>query len=85
MRTKKFTKPSIFTKKKKANPKMNLYISKNISEPIDTIIVNKIRTDDYMSNKEGHWFGNKDYIKTIHKNTDCVYLDNNNLNTTQAR
>ena len=53
-----------------------LYISKNLSELIDTIIVEKIHTDDYMANKEGHWFGNKDYIKTITKNTDCVYLDN---------
>ena len=79
MKTKRFfkpsLKPSLLTKKKKTKPKLNLYISKNISEPIDTIIVDKIRTDEYMSNKEGHWFGNNDYLKTVHKNTDCVYLD----------
>ena len=90
MRTKKIYKPSLLTKKinkppvltkinktkkNKTKPKVKLYISKNISEPIDTIIVEKIQTNDYMSNKEGHWFGNKDYLKTIHKNTDCVYLE----------
>lgn len=88
MRTKKCNKSLLFINKgknrlfskKKINntTKPNLYISKNINEPIDTIIIEKIQDDSYMANREGHWFGNKDYIKTINKNTDCVYLDDEN-------
>lgn len=73
LKKQKIKKPRLLTKKSKfSSIKSNLYIS----EPIDTIIVRKIQTDVDIASKEGHWFDNKDYIKTINKNTDCVYLDN---------
>ena len=66
------------TKKTTKNKKnTHLYISKYLPEPIETIVVEKIMSDEDISKKEGTYFDNKYYFKTITQNTDCIYYDEN--------
>ena len=60
--------------------KYGLYISPYLdnNKKVETIIVEKIMSDSEIAKKEAHYFDNKDYFRTINKDTDCIYWDDEN-------
>ena len=56
-----------------------LYMSKIFNKPIKCIIVEKIKSDEYMLTKEGDYYDENDYSNIIKEDTDCVYYEKNQL------
>ena len=76
-KTKKVNK-SKSKKTLKNRNKYGLYVSPNLeNKDVELIIVEKIMTDSEIGKKEAHYFDNKDYFRTITKDTDCIYWDDN--------
>ena len=51
--------------------------SKNVSNKVKQIFVEKKFSDDYMKSKEGEYFDNKDYDNIIREDCDVYYYDEN--------
>lgn len=76
LKTKKDNKDNKKNKTKTVKKKLNkLYISPHLPKPIETVIVQKIVSDEDIAKKEAHYFNNCDYYRTITKDTDCIYWD----------
>ena len=57
--------------------KYGLYYSNELNNDAELIILDKIQTDEYMNDKEGTYFNDDYYYRTITKDCDGVYKDEN--------